>query len=396
MMSWSKSASAVSRRSIADFFAKGSSPGVPCPACGLKVTFSAINAHLDRDCQGGLQQEVEKVVRKGEDVFDDSDEEFNAVNVPKLERSIFEPALTANTPEKKKTSSSPEGTLRASPHLKRRTNLFGGAEKAAEESEGAKLHLENEPQKHIPLTAEKRRDPSHVPYYVVNFEHVLRCVLDETDDRDLFNEEELSWVKAYRGMALDARRLYVRLFGRKLSWLTASKMKYDEIQGLNQALEELQSVKLLENGAKLEDLGEILTLLPAPSTRTLAKEMNLNCNGQKEEINSRLLKHAEKRTAASFFMKESQNGNVIAKKIKKRARELLGEVYRLEEEPRGVLLRVFSLYSLTDWWDERESNNGAPPQLATILLANQGKLVFPAYEIRRKAKIFANRGHLLR
>jgi hypothetical protein len=50
--------------------------------------------------------------------------------------------------------------------------------------------LPSRPQ-HDPYTPRKRRDPDYVPYYVTNFEYILRCVIDCTDDRDLFSSEEL-------------------------------------------------------------------------------------------------------------------------------------------------------------------------------------------------------------
>ena len=36
---------------------------------------------------------------------------------------------------------------------------------------------------HEPLTPSKKADPQHIPYYVTNFEYILSCVLDCTDDR---------------------------------------------------------------------------------------------------------------------------------------------------------------------------------------------------------------------
>ena len=44
---------------------------------------------------------------------------------------------------------------------------------------------------HDPYTPRKRQDPDYVPYYVTNFEYILRCVIDCTDDKDLFNSEEI-------------------------------------------------------------------------------------------------------------------------------------------------------------------------------------------------------------
>ena len=50
-----------------------------------------------------------------------------------------------------------------------------------------------------------------MPYYVTNFEYVLGCVIDCTDDRELFTSEELNIIQSYRRMSLPARKLYVRL-----------------------------------------------------------------------------------------------------------------------------------------------------------------------------------------
>ena len=48
------------------------------------------------------------------------------------------------------------------------------------------------------MTPSKKVDPSHVPYYLVNFSHVVRCVVDESDDRELLSKEEIYTVEAFR------------------------------------------------------------------------------------------------------------------------------------------------------------------------------------------------------
>jgi len=63
---------------------------------------------------------------------------------------------------------------------------------------------------HDPYTPSKRMDPSYVPYYVTNFEYIIQCVIDCTDDRDLFEVEELRIIESYRSLPLSARKLYVR------------------------------------------------------------------------------------------------------------------------------------------------------------------------------------------
>ena len=60
-----------------------------------------------------------------------------------------------------------------------------------------------------------------------------------------------------------------------------------------------------------------------------------------------------------------------------------------------MFLRILSLYSLTNFWDERENDKGQPQQLTTALLVNQGKMTFPIYEIIRQRKIFRHRQDLM-
>lgn len=59
--------------------------------------------------------------------------------------------------------------------------------------------------RHVPLTEERKMDPDHEPYYVINFENIVRGVIDHSDDKRLFDESDLTVVDGYRGMGLDAR-----------------------------------------------------------------------------------------------------------------------------------------------------------------------------------------------
>ena len=87
--------------------------------------------------------------------------------------------------------------------------------------------------------------PDHVPYYLLNFEMVLRGVIDETDDGErLFLPDELRIAEVFRKrLSLDSRKLYVRLFQRKFDWIqTQSMTKYDEVHDLESALASLYQV----------------------------------------------------------------------------------------------------------------------------------------------------------
>merc|ERR1719447_1354777 len=75
-----------------------------------------------------------------------------------------------------------------------RKNLFTSPSKQLTLSPSSLPALSTPPPlpQHDPFTSSKRRDPTYVPYYVTNFEYVLGCVIDCTDDRELFTSEELN------------------------------------------------------------------------------------------------------------------------------------------------------------------------------------------------------------
>ena len=153
---------------------------------------------------------------------------------------------------------------------------------------------------------------------------------------------------------------------------------------------------LIDNSGPANDLETVLNLLSAPNLKILCKEMNFSVEGtkQKSDYINAVRKHLELRRKSVF----SQSGNEKMKgSILKKANTLLGLCYKLESEPRKIFLRILSLYSLTDWWDERENSRGGPaPTLTTVLLKNTGRLVFPLYSIDRRTKIFPTRWHLIK
>lgn len=155
---------------------------------------------------------------------------------PKRRRggSRFSPFSQLPSPSPKKKRADSPGT---SPKAKK--NLFQDEKDADEVAET----------KHIPYTQSRKSDPTFVPYYVVNFEHILRGVIDETDDKELFNEEELEFVAKFReGLSLDGKKMFVRLFGRKFSWITVENIKYEEIADKEKALLELEALGFVQNG----------------------------------------------------------------------------------------------------------------------------------------------------
>ena len=252
------------------------------------------------------------------------------------------------------------------------------------------------PQKsHTPLTSERKADPNHIPYYLLNFEVILRGVIDETDDVELLNADELSIVEKFRKLDINSRKLYVRLFQRKHAWIMKKTIQYEEIHSLADCLQILCDQNFIKSGKDLKDLEALLKLLPAPDVRQLVKTFNLQNRGssQKTDHIAALLVHSRKK---SFFSTKSNMNDIMVSK----ARDLLkgSECYYVEDVARGLFLRILSLYSLSNWWEDRESDKGqnnSAPQLTTILLQNTGKLKFPVFSIIRKCRIFQSREDLL-
>jgi len=302
-------------------------------------------------------------------------------NSPTQERIILSPSLSYNLAryggEKALSQTSTQFV---------RTSSKTAAEKYGKRK-SSHIKLPDLPQ-HDPYTPRKRQDPSYIPYYVTNFEYTINCVIDCTDDWELFNQDELDMIETYRNLPLSAKKLYVRLFNRKHAWILESGMKYDECPDVAAAAQILVSANLFQSRDDLEDIEECLNILLSPEIKIIAKEFNIPASiSTKHDIIQEIKKLCQKK---SFF----QTKITLKDKVLKRGRSLVGACYRLHPTSRSVLNRVLCLWGVSQWWGERE-NDRPPSSLTTLLLANQGKLLFPQYFIIREKKIFRNREDLL-
>lgn len=233
-----------------------------------------------------------------------------------------------------------------------------------------------------------------LPYYLRNFLTVLQAVLENEDDRLLFNDEDMSLIHAFENLSVMGQKLYVRLFQRKLKWLQVNKLDYEEIcTDLAPVTQELVQKGFLQSENDLEDLGEALDLLPAPELKALAKTFHLgNSATQKQQLMEGLLRLSKQKSLFSLAPGQNNIGAVMLK----RAKQLAGCCVRLNRGPRAVFSRVLLLFSLTDSLDEEEMAAGGQSQLYTILLVKSGRLAFPDYTIERSAKVFQDRDDLIR
>ncbi|XP_043349765.1 fanconi-associated nuclease 1 isoform X2 [Dermochelys coriacea] len=183
------------------------------------------------------------------------------------------------------------------------------------------------------------------PYYLQNFLMVLQMVLENHDDRRLFDEQDTSTIAKFYQLS----------------------------------------------ESELQDLSEGLDLLSAPELKTLAKTFHLkNPNGQKQQLVEDFLRLAKQR---SIF---SKNQAGIGAVILKRAKDLSGKSVRVCKGPRAVFSRVLLLFSLTDSMEDEEAASGGQGQLSTVLMVNMGRTVFPSYTVNRKIAIFQDREDFIR
>ncbi|XP_044048491.1 fanconi-associated nuclease 1 [Siniperca chuatsi] len=236
--------------------------------------------------------------------------------------------------------------------------------------------------------------PPRLPYYLRNFRTVLQAVLENEDDRALFDQHDISFVHAFEKLSDKGQKLYVRLFQRKLKWLQVNKLDYEEIcSDLGPVAEELVQGGFLQTESDLQELGEALDLLPAPELKTLAKTFHLGNSGtQKQQLVDGLLRLSRQKSLFSLTPAQNNIGAVILK----RAKQLAGFCVRLCRGPRAVFSRILLLFSLTDNMDEEEMAAGGQSQLFTILLVNSGRLAFPDYTVQRASKVFGDREDLIR
>ncbi|XP_010636521.1 fanconi-associated nuclease 1 isoform X1 [Fukomys damarensis] len=254
----------------------------------------------------------------------------------------------------------------------------------------------------IPLDMGSSRDvpgdtavtPLSHPYYLRSFLVVLKAVLENEDDRLLFDTEDKEVITKFYQLSASGQKLYVRLFQRKLTWIKVNKLEYEEIApDLTPMIEELQHAGFVQTESELQELSEVLELLSAPELKALAKTFHLvNPSGQKQQLVDAFLRLARQRSVCTWGKSQPGIGAVILK----RAKALAGQSLRVCRGPRAVFSRILLLFSLTDSVEEEESACGGQGQLSTVFLVTLGRVKFPSYIVSRKTQIFQDREDLIR
>lgn len=107
-------------------------------------------------------------------------------------------------------------------------------------------------------------------YYLTNFRSLVTFV--EQSYRGLLNEAEARWYASFQELSEPAQRLYVRLLGRRATLFRLSKLRYTEIQSIEDAASELCAAELGVD----DPPHELCQLLPAFTKPELVKRLNLS------------------------------------------------------------------------------------------------------------------------
>ncbi|KAK5867228.1 hypothetical protein PBY51_011740 [Eleginops maclovinus] len=400
------SASPATTTPISFFFSSQPPPKLACPLCGQLVPRFKINEHIDLQCQNfergdsgaaSASNSVVPSMQLSPIRNPPKSPKLDPKNEEQIEDTKTSPYFKKNDSQQaqREMRKKEENTSNWQRVGLRKKAKYGGSNVEPEEVFSSDIKAEmtetDKPQTEVPstttcdplLTSEETDEkgpaviksdtqsesvaenitsdqsvdgslPPRLPYYLRNFLTVLQAVLENEDDRSLFNQDDMSLIHAFKELSVMGQKLYVRLFQRKLKWLQVNKLDYEEIcSDLGPVAQELVEAGFLQSERDLQDLGETLDLLPAPELKSLAKTFHLGNSGtQKQQLVDGLLRLSRQKSLFSLSPAQNHIGAVILK----RAKQLASSCVRL----------------------------------------CRGRLAFPDYTVQRSAKVFQDREDLIR
>ncbi|KAG0254905.1 hypothetical protein BG011_005443 [Mortierella polycephala] len=240
--------------------------------------------------------------------------------------------------------------------------------------------------------------------YVAAFELALDTVLPE--ESFLFTDEEHTLFETYRALPDDPKHLFVRLFLRKQKfWFRQSKLenRYQEIEDLDTALQQLITVGLLMDQNALEDPAEALVMLTTDELKLLAQ--------QRIQLVATILEHFRQQSFITKRLLLAPGGaagggggdrkaglatHMFSGDTSKRDKALIDKIIGISGPCVKIypnIMRVFERLHLVFYRARRYSER---PALLEAILAKIGQRTFPTYEITRTSTVFKSRDELLK
>ncbi|RUS87029.1 hypothetical protein EGW08_005182 [Elysia chlorotica] len=225
----------------------------------------------------------------------------------------------------------------------------------------------------------------------------MSTVLQDESNTQLFSEEDKQLINKYNSLSDAAKKVYIRLFGRRLQWIPFGKINYPEIdKDLKPYLDELVHTAFLLGEKYLTDLRTVLEVLSAADVKTLAKIYHVAPNiTQKGQQVAELMKQTQRKNISNMFGSGCGRGG-LAHSMMIRAQKFLSGVYKLAETPRSLFVRIMMLFSVVNTSLDEDSGNGGQGQLFHMLMVNMGKVVYPEFQIDKTHAIFSSRADVIR
>ncbi|KAG0236563.1 hypothetical protein BGW42_003218 [Actinomortierella wolfii] len=257
--------------------------------------------------------------------------------------------------------------------------------------------------------------------YAAAFELALDTVL--AGESFLFSDEELSVFDAYRGLPDDSKYLMARLYLRKQAfWFRLSKLegRYQEIDNLQLAIDELEKAGLTLNEKDMDDPLEAMNILSLAEVKTLAVSVGLKdrlSGMQRSQLIETIMNHFRQQSFISKRLlvrntsipddQHNINGDAFIPRPRelvaygfdddtKRCKALItkiikisGPCLKINPQVLKIFLRLHLVYLRSREYTEK-------PALVQAILARIGQRNFPPYETKRSTAVFRSREELLK
>jgi len=224
-------------------------------------------------------------------------------------------------------------------------------------------------------------------YYQRAFGSIVSSVLDVYAGI-LSGDERRVLEQLNNDLAADAQRLFIRLYLRKSGWIRQDKLTYDDIKGIDAALEELIAKELVFlNSESIFDYVELLTLpelkkiigrlqakLPLSATRSVLETVVFEAKEPKQ----RTISFSSATGQMMSSMQAASKRSILA--------AATGPIVKLKEDIRSVCDTAMSLYFLVS-----SSVNGVEDNLSTAILVETNRRSYPKYRIARSGPLFNSR-----
>ncbi|PSN42849.1 hypothetical protein C0J52_16421 [Blattella germanica] len=213
--------------------------------------------------------------------------------------------------------------------------------------------------------------------FVTYFETMLDDLLEDNELSAIIEKEAKVFTTFKNLVDVQAKKLYIRMLGRKYTWHRVSDIKYKDID-----------VKVAFNYSS-EELEILLNLLKLQELKTLCKYFRITpVTLPKPALINSLLEYGKSQNTV-FGCK----GNNASSVLRDRLRDNLNHCIKLNEQARQSFFRLFQLFSLPH--QDLDSDREVSKQLLLMHYVKTKRVEYPRYDILKTIPIFSSRDEFI-